>query len=72
MATRKSEVDHRNREKHVDTENLKHRFGGPGKSPREGHLDPQDSGNKPGQEQAGQGREPRRPRESRNLLGDRR
>lgn len=33
------------------TEEDKHQAGGPGKDSRKGHIDPEDSGNKPGQKQ---------------------
>ncbi|WP_162913226.1 hypothetical protein [Rhodospirillaceae bacterium SYSU D60014] len=58
--TKKSKMDRNaldRQKEHFPTEETKHRFGGPGKSAREGHLDPDDQGNKPGQNQAGPGHE---------------
>lgn len=42
----------------MGTERDKHEAGGPGKAPREGHLDPAHSGNKPGQKQTPRERGP--------------
>jgi hypothetical protein len=42
----------------TEREYERHAAGGPGKSARKGHLEPEKSGNKPGQRQAGAERLP--------------
>lgn len=54
MTERYSKKDVIHREKaHEPTDRKRHRAGGPGKSARKGHVDPDHSGNKPGQRQSG-------------------
>jgi hypothetical protein len=42
----------------TEREHERHAAGGPGKSARKGHVEPEKSGNKPGQRQAGAERLP--------------